>query len=115
MVGGLADYPMACPSVVKTPKPDANTVRRSTSPAVIPQSLSTMYNIPASASAKISQGVAEFQDDASYNKADLKTFFKQLDIKAETVADTVGPYSGTYPDMEATLDTQYIMGVGQNE
>merc|ERR1719265_178 len=27
----------------------------------------------------------------------------------------VGPYSGTYPDMEATLDTQYIMGVGQNE
>merc|ERR1711985_84830 len=30
-------------------------------------------------------------------------------------SDTVGPYSGTYPDMEATLDTQYIMGVGQSE
>merc|ERR1719191_117501 len=74
-----------------------------------------MYNIPASADAKISQGVAEFQDDASYNKKDLKTFFTQLDITPETVSDTVGPYSGTYPDMEATLDTQYIMGVGQNE
>jgi len=31
------------------------------------------------------------------------------------VADTVGPYSGSDPDVEATLDTQYLMGVGQNE
>jgi len=45
----------------------------------------------------------------------LQTFFNQTDLKAQTVADTVGPYSGTYPDMEATLDTQYIMAVGQSE
>lgn len=115
MVGGLADFPMARPSVVKVPKPDANTVQATTSPAVIPQSLAMMYNIPATAEAKISQGVAEFQDDSSYNKADLNTFFTQLSLTPETVSDTVGPYSGTYPDMEATLDTQYIMGVGQNE
>merc|ERR1711953_1357801 len=111
MVGGLADFPMPRASPVKTTKPDANTVQSSVSPAVIPQSLATMYKIPASAEAEISQGVAEFQDDSSYNKADLKTFFTQLDLTPETV----GPYSGTYPDMEATLDTQYIMGVGQSE
>merc|ERR1712147_92772 len=62
---------------------------------------------------KVSQSVAEFQDDASYNKDDLQTFFNQTDLPSAKVADIVGPYSGTYPDMEATLDTQYMMGVSE--
>jgi tripeptidyl-peptidase-1 len=89
-------------------------VQAAVNPAVIPESLIEMYKVPsASANVKISQGVAEFQDDQSYNKADLQTFFQQTGLKAETVADIVGPFDGTYPDMEATLDTQYIMGVGR--
>jgi tripeptidyl-peptidase-1 len=114
-VSGLTEFPMPRSSSRKVPKPDADTVQASVTAVVIPQSLRTMYSVPDSADAQISQGVAEFQDDSSYSKSDLKTFFTQLDITPETVADTVGPYSGTYPDMEATLDTQYIMGVGQKE
>merc|ERR1719361_867739 len=73
-----------------------------------------MYSVPDSLAATgITQSVAEFQDDSSYNKQDLQTFFNQTDEPSATVFDIVGPYSGTYPDMEATLDTQYMMGVSE--
>jgi tripeptidyl-peptidase-1 len=117
-VSGLSEFPMHRSSGKKVPKPDVSTPATSVSPVVIPASLREMYSVPATAAAKVSQGVAEFQGDASYNKADLQTFFNQSGTTADegdTVADIVGPYSGTYPDMEATLDTQYIMGVGQGE
>merc|ERR1711904_555181 len=79
------------------------------------ESLKTMYKVPAGLKATgISQSVAEFQDDSSYNKQDLQTFFNQTDLPSATVSDIVGPYSGTYPDMEATLDTQYMVGVSEN-
>jgi len=39
----------------------------------------------------IKQAPAEFQDDSSYNQADLKTFFKQTDLKDQTVNTKVGP------------------------
>merc|ERR1739848_12493 len=48
------------------------------------------------------------------NKQDLQTFLNQTDLPSATVADIVGPFSGTYPDVEATLDTQYMMGVSEN-
>jgi len=115
LVSGISEFPMPRSGGFKVPKPDANTVKAAVSPAVIPQSLMEMYSIPASHQSSITQSVAEFQSDSSYNKDDLKAFFTQLDITPETVADTVGPYSGQYPDMEATLDTQYMMGVGQTE
>merc|ERR1712048_1279760 len=101
----------------KMPKPDADTEQQTITPVVIPESLKSMYSVPADVvDASVSQSVAEFQDDSSYNKGDLQTFFNQTDLKTGvTVADIVGPYSGTYPDMEATLDTQYMMGVGQSE
>merc|ERR1719486_1554453 len=85
------------------------------SPIVIPESLKNMYSVPAGLVASgVSQSVAEFQDDQSYNKQDLQTFLNQTDLSATTVAEIVGPYSGTYPDMEATLDTQYMVGVSEN-
>lgn len=112
-VAGLSEFPMHRPSGKKIPKPDAHTTSATVKPIVIPASLRTMYSVPAKAAAMISQGVAEFQSDASYNKQDLQDFFNQSGTPAGTVADIVGPYSGTYPDMEATLDTQYIMGVGE--
>jgi len=82
-------------------------------PIVIPESLKTMYSVPAAPASGVSQIVAEFQDDQSYNKQDLQTFFNQSDLAADKVAEIVGPYSGTYPDMEATLDTQYMMGLSE--
>merc|ERR1719408_57057 len=84
---------------------------------VCPPSLLEMYSVPPDAKlSKVSQGPAEFQDDTSYNKQDLKTFFAQgTHETAETVADTVGPYDGTLPDTEATLDVQYITSIGQKQ
>jgi tripeptidyl-peptidase-1 len=114
-VSGLTEFPMHRTSSRKVPKPDTDTPKASVTVLTAPQTLQTMYSVPATAADQISQSVAEFQDDASYNKQDLQTFFKQTEIAEQTVADTVGPYDGTYPDTEATLDTQYIMAVGQKE
>lgn len=114
-VSGLTEFPMHRSSSHKVPKPDETTPQAAVTSLVSPQTLLTMYDVPAAAAARVSQGVAEFQNDASYNKQDLATFFNQTNLAAQTVQDTVGPYDGTYPDTEATLDTQYILAVGQGE
>jgi len=113
LVAGITDFAMPRSSGKKTPKPDANTVQSSTKPIVIPASLKNMYSVPNVPASGVSQSVAEFQDDSSYNKADLQTFLSQSDLAADNVSDIVGPYSGTYPDMEATLDTQYELGLSE--
>jgi tripeptidyl-peptidase-1 len=74
-----------------------------------------MYSVPPAKLSTVSEGPAEFQDDTSYNKDDLKTFFKQTDLPDETISDIVGPYDGSEPDTEATLDVQYITSVGQKQ
>lgn len=114
-VEGIADFPMHRTSVRKVPhQPRSNS--SSTVALVAPETLLQMYSVPAVAEdSQVSQGPAEFQADTSYNKEDLKTFFKQTDIAAERVVHTVGPYDGAQPDTEATLDVQYIMSVGQKQ
>merc|ERR1719408_624923 len=83
---------------------------------VVPQTLLGMYSVPPDAKVTtVSQGPAEFQDDTSFNKEDLKTFFKQTDLADQTVSDIVGPYDGSLPDTEATLDVQYITSVGEKQ
>merc|ERR1719265_1961293 len=83
---------------------------------VVPQTLLELYKVPADKKiSKVTQGPAEFQDDTSFNKQDLHTFFTQTDLAPETVSDIVGPYDGTQPDTEATLDVQYITSIGQKQ
>merc|ERR1712072_236963 len=94
---------------IKKPKMTGQT------PLVAPQTLLNMYSVPKAKITKVSEGPAEFQDDTSYNKDDLKTFFKETDLPDETVSDIVGPYNGQMPDTEATLDVQYITSVGQKQ
>jgi tripeptidyl-peptidase-1 len=111
-VEGVVDFPMHRASSKKRPtaRPQGQTA------VVAPQTLFEMYKIPADkVPSSVSQAPAEFQDDTSYNKEDLKTFFEQTDLPAQTVKDIVGPYDGSMPDTEATLDVQYIMGVGQKQ
>jgi len=75
-----------------------------------------MYSVPKDYTlSRVSQGPAEFQHDTSYNKDDLKTFFEQTDLSDESITDIVGPYDGSMPDTEATLDVQYITSVGQKQ
>merc|ERR1711865_913172 len=93
-----------------------DVVRTVSTPMIAPQSLLEMYKVPADKStSSVSQGPAEFQADTSYNKADLKTFYAQMAQPDEKVSDIVGPYDGTQPDTEATLDVQYMTSVGKKQ
>lgn len=112
-VEGIADFPMHRSSVRRS---TISTQGGTTKTALVaPQTLLNMYNVPAAKLSKVSEGPAEFQDDTSYNKEDLKTFFNQTDLADQTVSDIVGPYNGETPDTEATLDVQYIMSVGEKQ
>merc|ERR1719163_336333 len=112
-VEGIADFPMHRSPSRKTIKKSEQA--QSKTALVAPQTLLKMYSVPNAKVSKVSEGPAEFQDDTSYNKQDLKTFFKQTDLPDETVSDIVGPYDGQTPDTEATLDVQYITSVGQKQ
>jgi tripeptidyl-peptidase-1 len=115
LVEGIADFPMHRSSARKRPKEQQN-VSATPLALVSPETLLTMYKVPADrAPTSVSQGPAEFQDDTSYNKADLKTFFTQMDQPQETVSEIVGPYDGSMPDTEATLDVQYITSIGKKQ
>jgi len=76
---------------------------------VIPQTIQAAYAIPTdfATNANSSICLAEFQNDASYNKKDLVTFATQTATKPITVTHIVGPFSGADPDLESTLDVQY--------
>lgn len=77
------------------------------------ETLSDFYNLAGVTGAKAAtQSPAEFQNDTSYNKADLKNFQKESGVATWNVTKTVGPYDGSNPDAEASLDEQYIGGVG---
>eukprot|EP00746_Dinoflagellata_sp_MGD_P147116 gnl/MRDRNA2_/MRDRNA2_79495_c0_seq1.p1 gnl/MRDRNA2_/MRDRNA2_79495_c0~~gnl/MRDRNA2_/MRDRNA2_79495_c0_seq1.p1 ORF type:complete len:609 (-),score=144.66 gnl/MRDRNA2_/MRDRNA2_79495_c0_seq1:288-2114(-) len=117
-VEGIADFPMHRSSSRKVRKAvgDKPLEQPAVSAMVCPQTLLGMYSVPPDAKVTtVSQGPAEFQDDTSYNKNDLKTFFKQTDLPDQTVSDVVGPYDGSQPDTEATLDVQYITSVGEKQ
>jgi hypothetical protein len=49
---------------------------------------------------------AEFQNDTSYNKADLKKFCTEAGLTEWNVTHVTGPYDGSNPDAEASLDEQ---------
>lgn len=113
-VEGLADFPMHRSSSRRNRAEEVN--RGGKSPLIAPQSLLEMYSIPADHKlSNVSQAPVEFQDDTSYNKADLKAFFQQTNLPEESISETVGPYNGAVPDTEATLDVQYITSVGQKQ
>jgi subtilase family serine protease len=108
MITGISDFPPLRNKVLrKNAATDAN---------VIPLTLQKVYNIPTTLqiTTTSSQGVAEFQNDASYNKDDLAAFYKEMGIATQPAPHIVGTYSGDYPDIEATLDYQYITALGQN-
>lgn len=116
LVEGIADFPMRRASAKKVPKKTDKDRRLQFGGAnVAPPSLIEMYKVPKAAVSTVSFGPAEFQDATSYNKQDLQTFFAQTDISPETITDTVGPFDGTSPGVEPTLDVQYITSIGQKQ
>eukprot|EP01132_Coremiostelium_polycephalum_P003187 gene3187-3991_t len=76
---------------------------------VIPQTIQDLYGIPPNYpnNNQTSLCLAEFQDDASYNKKDLQTFATKTSTTPISVDKIVGPYNPSNPDPESTLDVQY--------
>jgi hypothetical protein len=74
---------------------------------IYPGILRKMYGMPDKywVNTQASICVAEFQDDASFNKQDLTAFNQGMNEKIH-VDKIVGPYSGDSPDGESTLDVQ---------
>jgi tripeptidyl-peptidase-1 len=56
---------------------------------------------------------AEFQGDASYAAADVTLMAKASGVADWKVAKTICPYAPANPDLEASLDEQYMGGVGE--
>ena len=80
---------------------------------VVPETINSVYNIAGCTASNVtSQAAAEFQSDASYNQADLTSFYKQMNITTAPISHIIGPYSGAFPDTEATLDVQYLTSIG---
>eukprot|EP00475_Leptophrys_vorax_P027929 TRINITY_DN3_c0_g1_i1.p1 TRINITY_DN3_c0_g1~~TRINITY_DN3_c0_g1_i1.p1 ORF type:complete len:604 (+),score=202.53 TRINITY_DN3_c0_g1_i1:38-1849(+) len=112
LIGGISEFPMSRPRVKGAKELDAPEL---TDFYTVPQTLQAVYNYAGLvANTKVSQGVAEFQDDASYSSSDLAAFYKQSSITTTPISHIVGPFSGTYPDTEATLDIQFLTAVGIN-
>jgi tripeptidyl-peptidase-1 len=76
---------------------------------VIPEHIQELYKIPSSFpnNEKTSIALVEFEDDTSYSKTDLEAFVQQMAIPDINVDHVVGPYNGSSPDAESTLDVQY--------
>jgi subtilase family serine protease len=83
---------------------------------VVPYVITNLYNIPTSYPVHPNSSIClvEFQDDQSYDKDDLTTFSKQNDIPQIVVSHIVGPFDGSEPDAESTLDVQYGAAIALN-
>jgi hypothetical protein len=80
--------------------------------SVVPETLDLFYKISGNPGGLAStQAPAEFQNDTSYNKADLKKFATDSALTIGPANVTVGPYDGANPDAEASLDYQYMNAV----
>jgi len=82
---------------------------------VIPSTLQNIYGIPTGFNNNPDSSVclAEFADDQSFNKNDLKTFATQTATPIINVDHIVGPFSPSDPDLESTLDVQYAGAVAE--
>jgi len=103
---GVTDFPMHRSSARRQPGSPLQA-------NVVPQTLAALYKyadtpVPAQAI----QMPAEFQDDSAFSPSDLKTFFKDVALPDQRDTHRVGPFNDQVPDVEATLDTQYISAVG---
>ncbi len=77
---------------------------------IYPGIIRKMYQIPTAfnVNPQSSFAVVEYQNDTSYNQADLTIFNQQMNENAR-VQKIVGPFYPDDPDVESTLDVQVIL------
>jgi tripeptidyl-peptidase-1 len=122
IVTGISSFPIPGKSPFKTPKADPTSdVIRSpdATELVVPQTVMGMYRIRAQTpgSATVSQGVIEYEQQY-FSNTDTATFAKDVGYTTSntTIAPIsddhiVGKNSQTSPQIEASLDVQFISSV----
>jgi len=81
--------------------------------AVVLETLTDFYQLKGVKGAKVSSTApAEFQGDSCYNKKDLSEMAKSVGVPDWNITKTVGPCTGQNPDLEASLDEQYMGATG---
>jgi len=85
----------------------STTLPQGSSLSVIPETLTSLYNIAApSKASRTSLGIVEYQSLGAYGANDLSTFESEMDVNF-AVNKTVGPFDQGSPAAESTLDVQY--------
>jgi len=109
LVSGLSEFPVPRLTLKKTPISNP-----STHVSISPQSVQTIYKIPAGTkiSGNSSAVVIEWEDQY-YSPAQLQQFATLFDvtITTPTAEHTVGFNNPSTPKIEATLDIQYVLAV----
>jgi tripeptidyl-peptidase-1 len=116
MVLGLSEFPVGGYTLKKSPK----TVQKanSSSPdilvSIVPQTVQVIYGTGSAkvGSSGASVGVIEFEQQY-FAPSDLQAFAQSfaLNIAPVSASRTVGFNDPTNPQLEATLDIQYVLGV----
>jgi len=79
-----------------------------------PDSIKKRYNITAvGKNPNNLQSINQFLG-CYFSPSDLTTFEHDFKLLVQPIAKVIGPNKADDPGLEASLDTQYIMGVGQN-
>ena len=81
--------------------------------AVLPETLAAIYGAVPPATNASSYGPVEFQNDSGWSPKDLEKFADEAGLPRWNVTHKIGPYSPSNPDLEATLDVQYMGAIAQ--
>jgi len=108
LVSGLSEFPV--PHLTLKRSPDSFV-------SISPPSIFDFYSIPPNTKVtkNSSIGVIEFEDQY-YNPSQLSMFGNlfAVQVNLPTADHTVGFNSPTSPQLESTLDIQYVLGIAQN-
>jgi len=106
LVSGLSEFPVPHLTLKKSPE---------SAVVIAPQTIDTLYKIPSDAQVKGNSSVAVIEWENQFYSPAYLTKFGQLFIVPVTVPTdehTIGYNLPTSPQIEATLDIEYILGVG---
>lgn len=118
LVSGASEFwlpPKRSKRVPLVPGKPGNSVK---SGYVIPDTVRRLYGIPKDNFRDVSKAssicLAEFQDDASFDKSDLALFDQQTGERSSHVDHIVGPYQPGVPDAESLLDVELASTLALN-
>jgi len=113
LVSGLSEFPVPKIGVKRQSQKRGLS---QTAPSIAPQSIQSYYSVGSAVSSggNNSVGVVEFEQQY-FAPSDLSAFATSFNVNCPpvTAAHTIGSNDPTNPQLEATLDIQYVLGVAQ--